>query len=118
MNIFIVVVLICRITVRRRADGPAGDPFDVAFDPPTVQHAEVRHAVEGSLHTTGSRSLQGAHGIVEPKIDAGDQQTGDLHIVIFQINDLDLAPQLFNFTDNSVNDLLAWLIVGMGLAGK
>ena len=35
-------------------DGPAGDAFSAAFDPPTVEDGERWDAVEGSLHAGGS----------------------------------------------------------------
>src|SRR3569832_2698597 len=48
------------------ADGPTGDTVDAAFDPPTVQHGELRYAVECCLHTAGAAGFQRPQWRVEP----------------------------------------------------
>jgi len=58
------------------ADSPAGNTFDAAFDPPSVQNTERRDAVEGRFHAASAGGLHGWQGGIEPGIDTGGEQLG------------------------------------------
>jgi len=71
------------------ADGPAGDVFDAAFDPPSVEHAEAWHAVESGLHAAGAGGFQRGLRCVEPDIHSGDKEPRQLPVVVVEVNDFD-----------------------------
>src|SRR5262249_58201557 len=52
------------------ADRPAGDRFDVALEPPAVEHAQARHAVVRRLHAARAAGLERRARRVPPEIDA------------------------------------------------
>ena len=45
------------IVLVRVANRPTGNAFNMAFDPPTVEHAETWHTVKRRLHATGAGSF-------------------------------------------------------------
>ena len=54
-----------------RVDGPAGDTFNTAFDPPAIKDAQTGHAIDGGFHTTGARRFQrGLWGVERSAIRA------------------------------------------------
>src|SRR5579884_756676 len=67
-------------------DGPSGDAFNPAFNPPSIENAEAGDAVQGRLHTAGAGRLIRALGRVQPNVYAADQMGGNLPLIIFQID--------------------------------
>src|SRR5512134_1194969 len=53
--------------IGRRRDRPAGKPI-VAFLPPPVQRPELRNTVQGRLHATRARRLEGNPRQIEPHV--------------------------------------------------
>ena len=109
--VFVVVVFLAI------ADGPAAI-FPVTFAPPPVQHADVQHAVQGRLHARGAAGLHGPTGGIEPDIGALDQIAGDVHVVVLDkqepVTQVGAPPEIHQAAD----DPLAFVVLGMGLAGK
>ncbi len=52
------------------SDGPARDPFDMPLDPPAVQNAQARHAVERRLHAARPGGFERRLGRIQPHVDA------------------------------------------------
>jgi hypothetical protein len=74
-----------------RLDGPAGDVFGAAFDPPAVEDAEAGHAVERGLHAGGAGGFIGAARRVDPDVDALGELRAELPVVVLEVEDAELA---------------------------
>ena len=95
--------------------GPSG-PLAIPFDPPAVEHRELKHAVHHALLARRPRSLQRPGGGVEPHIHALHHATGELHIVVLQEDDLPHELRHGRHLDDAPDKVLTRLVVGMGLA--
>ena len=84
-------------------------PFDAAFDPPAVQNAQARHAIEGRFHPAGARGFERAQRRIEPDVRAGHQFQGEAHAVIRQERDRDHVRQLATVAGQRLDQLLAGL---------
>src|SRR4051812_44033988 len=72
-------------------DLPARHILDTPFDPPAVECTQAGNPIDGRLHPARSRSFERLDGIVEPEVDARANQTAELHIVVLEINELNMA---------------------------
>ena len=70
-------------------DGPAGDVFGAALDPPAVEDGERGDAVERGLHAGGAGGLVGTAGRVDPDVDALGEERAELPVVVFDVVDLE-----------------------------
>jgi hypothetical protein len=89
----------------------------VAFDPPTIQNAKARHAVQRGFHTTGSRSFLRSERRIKPNVDSGTDQLSQRHIVVFQINNPNIVRQRRRCFENPPNNRFAAFVSWVGLAG-
>ena len=89
----------------------------MSFDPPAVQHAQAGHAVEGGFHAARAGGFLRFLRRVQPEIHAGHQQTCQVHVVVLQVNHLDVALHALGGFMDASNDVLATLVVGVRLAG-
>ena len=117
-QIFISVAVVMIDLFRCGADGPTGDTLNMALDPPAIKDTEVGNTVESGFHPAGTRGFEGAHGVVEPQIDAGDKLGRGFHIVIFQINQGDGSTHLFGLLDNALDDFFPFVVLGVGFAAE
>ena len=69
------------------ADGPTINAVK-AFRPPAIQHTKIGDATQGRFLAARAAGFVRAARRVEPKIDAGDQMAGNIHIVILHKDDL------------------------------
>src|SRR5215472_15027151 len=80
------------------ADGPPRDAFNAALDPPAVEHAQARHAIECRLHPTGARRLQRWLRRVEPDIGTRHQLASQGDVVVREKGHWDVVPQALDVT--------------------
>src|SRR5688572_20200407 len=69
------------------ADGPAGDAFDPALDPPSVEDTQIRYAVERRLHSARARGFERTLRGVEPDVTAGNEEPCKVHVVVREEHD-------------------------------
>ena len=101
-----------------RADRPAGHALDAALDPPAVQDAQRRHAVQRRLHAAGARRLERALGRVQPDVHARRQESREFHVVVRQVHDRHAARQGLADLHDPLDQLLARFVLRVGLAGE
>ena len=99
------------------ADGPARVQL-TRLGPPAVLNADVERPVEGGLHARGAAGLLGTAGVVKPDIAALDQKAGDVHIVVLEEEDAAGKRLLAGQVNDLADQLLAGIVVRMGLAGE
>lgn len=68
---------------------PSRDAILAAFEPPSVERAEVQNSIESNLHAAGARSLDRRQGRVLPDVAARDDDHGHVYVVIGQEGDRD-----------------------------
>ena len=99
---------------------PIAQPLSVveALVPPAVEDADVRDAVLRRLHARCPRRLERPARVVEPDVDALDQEAPDLHVVVLE--DVDPAAQLrrARALEDLLDDPLARPVGRVGLAGE
>src|ERR1035437_9945266 len=98
------------------SDGPAGDPLDVALDPPAVEDAEAGYAVEGGFHPARPRGLVGGDRVVQPDVDPGHEEGGQVHPVVLEVDDGHGAGQGPGGGVDPFDEGLAGLVEGVSLA--
>ena len=90
----------------------------VSLVEPTVQNAQIEHAVQGCLHAAGAAGLLAAPRVVEPQIHALDHLARHLHVVVFDEDQVfpqvGVAGKLHQFPDVG----LAGGVLRMSLAGN
>src|SRR3712207_5869820 len=67
--------------------GPTGS-LAIAFQPPAVQYGEVYHTVHQRFFTGCPRCFQRTCGCVQPYIYSRNKAAGQLHVVVFEENNL------------------------------
>ena len=99
------------------ADGPAvvAGP---ALVPPAVEHADVDDAVRGRLHAGRAGRLERPARVVEPHVDALDEEPGDPDVVVLE--DEHATPELgaARPAEDVLDDALAGPVRGVRLAGE
>ncbi len=99
-------------------DGPAGDVFGAAFDPPAVEDAEAGNAVERGLHAAGAGGFVGAQRGVEPDVDAVGELLAEVPVVVLEVEDAELAGlELGGCGEDVADEALAGVVGGVSLAG-
>ena len=68
-----------------RADRPAVVAV-VTFAPPAIEHTQIQAAIGGQFHSTRATRFQRPERIVQPKIDALDEATRDVGVVVLDEN--------------------------------
>ena len=105
--------------VRAVLDGPAGDAFDAALDPPAVEDRQAGHAVQRGLHAAGAGGFVGTARSVDPDIHARGEERAQLPGVVLEIDDLQqVAGELGRLVEYLADERLARLVLGMRLAGE
>lgn len=61
------------LALRYAVNGPAGDAFDAALNPPAVEHAQAGHAVQRGFHSAGATGLHWRQRGVELHVHAGGE---------------------------------------------
>ena len=99
------------------ADGPAVVPGP-ALVPPAVEHADVDDAVGRGLHARRARRLERPSRVVEPHVDALDQEPGDPDVVVLE--DEHATPELgaARPAEDVLDDALPGSVRGVRLAGE
>ncbi len=97
-------------------DGPAVVAV-VPLVPPAVADRQVQAAVERGLHAGGAARLQRAQRVVHPDVDALDEELADGHVVVGQEDDAVAHVLHVGELDDLLDELLAALVGGVGLAG-
>ena len=90
----------------------------VAFDPPSVEHRELQHAVHDALFARRTRSFERTGRGVEPYVDALHHAACQLHVVVLQEEDLAHELRHGGHFDDAFDEVLPRLVVGVGLAGE
>ncbi len=90
----------------------------VALDPPAVEHGELHDAVHHTLFARRTRRFQRTRGSVEPYVDALHHAARQLHVVVLQEENLAHELRHGRHLDDALDEVLARLVVGMGLAGE
>src|ERR1700692_3465789 len=101
---------------RLAADRPTSDALDAAFEPPAVEDAQARNAVEGRLHPARPRSFERPHRRVEPQIDAGGQRRRKPHVVVLEIDGAHRVAQRRAGFEDVANDRLPFGVVRVRLS--
>ena len=101
-----VVALGVGIVVGACAEGPA-DGGGIAFDPPAVKDAQVGHAVGDGLHAAGAGGFEGADGSIDPDVDALNEVSRDVNVVVFDEGDAVTHFRLAGEVDDLFDELLA-----------
>ena len=100
-----------------RRDRPAVRAV-VALLPPTVQHTEVRHAVESRLLAAGSTGFHGGARRVEPHVYSLDEIFGGVHVVVLQEGEAAAQSMVLAEAIDLVNEQPTRLIGRVRFAGK
>ncbi len=99
-------------------DGPAGDAFGAAFDPPAVEGGEGGDAVEGGLHAGGSGGLVGPERGVDPDVDALGELCAKGPVVVFEVDHLESGRgDVCRRREDVADETFAGLVGGVGFAG-
>src|SRR3972149_9256028 len=88
----------------------------MSFNPPSIQHAQTGHSVEGGFHAACPGSFLRLLRSIDPRIHTGAQVMTQRHIVIFEINH---GYQTFHRSyglKDTPDDGFAAFITGMSLA--
>ena len=112
---FVLVVLVGEGTLH--GQHPPGALL-VAFDPPSVEHRELQHAVHDALFARRTRSFERTGRGVEPYVDALHHAACQLHVVVLQEEDLAHELRHGGHFDDAFDEVLPRLVVGVGLAGE
>src|SRR6185437_5215513 len=90
----------------------------ITFNPPSIEDAEVQHAVQGGFHAAGAAGLHRKARSVQPNVDALDEILRHMHFIIF--NESDAAAQFVIMAEvqHLMNEVSTRLIGWMGLAGE
>ena len=99
------------------ADGEAVEAV-VGLGPPAIEHGEIEAAVENHLLPAGAGGFERTARIVEPDIDALDQMAADVDVVILHEDEFVAELGVAHHLGDLLEDALARLVVGMGLAGE
>src|SRR5260370_8260644 len=99
------------------ADGRAGDAFNVAFHPPSIENAQTGHPIQRGFHSAGAGSLERKLRRVEPEVHAGSYLSAKLEIVVVEENHGHGFPQRFFRMENPPNYVFPTGIIRVGLAG-
>ena len=100
-------------------DGPAGDAFGTAFDPPAVQRGKRGHAVERGLHAGGTGGLVGPQRRVDPDVDALGELRSEVPVVVLEIDNLQgRGVEVRGGGEDIPDEAFATLVGGVGLAGE
>src|SRR6266540_6933077 len=90
----------------------------MAFDPPSVQHAQTWNSVHRRFHPARPRRLHRREWRIEPHIDASTDQSRQDHVIIAEIGHSNPASKSIAHLMYSPDQLLPLLVPRMGLPGK
>src|SRR5262245_27718926 len=90
----------------------------VSFIPPSVQDAQMGHAVKRGLLTTGAAGLHRQPRVVEPDVNAAHEVFGDVNVVILDKGDSPAEPVLAREVINLADQVAAQRVGRMRLAGE
>ena len=113
----IELVLIVLIGVSATFGQSPTGTLAIAFVPPAVLDGEVDDAVHQRLLAAGAGSLLRTGGGVEPDVNATDETTGKVHVVVLEEDDLTEELRTTADVDDALDEPLPCPIVGMCLAG-
>ena len=112
------LILVSRIRIRlAAADGPA-DIRAVRLDPPPVEDRTVEHAIDRRLHAAGAGCLVRPPRRIEPDVYALHQHSGNVDVVIFHEDDAPPHGTIAGEIENRADQLLAFVVGWVGLAGE
>src|SRR5262249_10896679 len=86
--------------------------------PPTIENAQVQAPMTARLHAAGAGGLERAPRIIEPNVAAGHHLARDVHVIIFEEDQVALEIAVFAEVNNVLNIALSVVIAGMSFAGK
>src|SRR5258708_40139757 len=90
----------------------------IAFTPPAVEDAEIQTAVAAGFHATRARSFQRSARVVKPNVAPGDHLPGDVHIIVFDKNEISLQIAIFAAVNDVLDIALAIIVPRMSLASE
>src|SRR5579884_671262 len=100
--------------MRGRLNGPSVCAV-VPFLPPAVQHAEIRHAIEGRLLPAGSARFHWRPRRVQPDVDTLDEKLRHVHVVVLEKRDMPAQAVIAAKAVDLMNEVPARLIRGVCL---
>ena len=112
---FVLLTLVLVGTLVGKCPTGAGT---ITFIPPTIEHGEVDHAVHEGLFARRSGGFEGTRGGVHPDIDAADETTCELHVVVVEENDLTNELGALRDVVNLLDEALSCTVGGVRLTGK
>src|SRR5215468_10498442 len=74
----------------------------VSFAPPSIENAQVQTAMAAGFHPAGARGFERAARGIKPDVAAGDHLASDVHVVVFDKNQVALQIAVLA----QVNDVL------------
>src|SRR5699024_9864192 len=87
----------------------------IAFQPPTVEYGEVYNTVHQRFLTGSTGCFERTSRSIQPDIYTGYQTASQLHIIVFQEDNLTQEFRTTGNFDNSLNQTLACSIMRMSL---
>ena len=106
-----LLVLICALVGKSPTSA-----FAIAFVPPSVEDAEVHDAVHQGLLATCARSLEGTCRRVHPDVNAADEATSEVHVVVFEEENLSDELRLLRDVVDALDESLASPVGRVSLA--
>src|SRR5262245_34225204 len=89
----------------------------MAFDPPAIENTEAGDTIEGGPHAARSRGFHWWLRCIQPDVDTRSHQPSDLHVIVFEVCDFDVALERFFDLHDALNDFLSFVVSGMSFAG-
>ncbi len=89
----------------------------VSLAPPSVQDAAIQSAIENDFLTTRPTRFQWSPRIVQPDINALDQVTTDVDVVVFHERNPAGEPRIVAKVGDLLNEAFAWFVFRMRFAG-
>ena len=90
----------------------------VAFVPPTIEHGEMRHAVQPRLLAARAACFHRRARRVEPHVDTGDHELGDVEVVVVDERDARPEPSVERLLVHLADEVFTRLVRGVGLTGE
>ena len=111
-------ILIRRISVLLPVSDVPPPSFSIPFTPPSIEDTHVEDTVRSGFHAGSTARFKWSSGSVEPHIHSLNQASGNMDIVVFEKDDSIAHTRSPGKLNNAFDELLTFIVLGMGFACK